>query len=76
VGPPDGTTTIALVPARSDGQPIEISFLTGDVDADHASLQAQGVEGDPEVLRFGGGVPPMFTFRDPDGNRFRIVQGG
>lgn len=23
---------------------------------------------------FGEGVPPMFTFRDPDGNRFRMVE--
>jgi hypothetical protein len=22
----------------------------------------------------GHGVPPMFTFRDPDGNRFRVVE--
>jgi hypothetical protein len=22
----------------------------------------------------GEGVPPMFTFRDPDGNRFRVVE--
>lgn len=22
----------------------------------------------PEVLRWGGGVPPMFSFEDPDGN--------
>jgi hypothetical protein len=22
----------------------------------------------------GEGVPPMFTFRDPDGNRFRMVE--
>jgi hypothetical protein len=22
----------------------------------------------------GEGVPPMFTFRDPDGNRFRMIE--
>jgi hypothetical protein len=26
------------------------------------------------VMRMGDYVPPMFTFRDPDGNRFRMVQ--
>ena len=26
------------------------------------------------VIRMGEGVPPMFTFRDPDGNRFRMVE--
>ena len=76
VAPAGGTTTIALVQAREDGQPVEISFMSGKVDDDHAGLRAQGVDSDPEVLRFGGGVPPMFTFRDPDGNRFRIVEGG
>jgi catechol 2,3-dioxygenase-like lactoylglutathione lyase family enzyme len=70
------TTTIALVQAQNEGQPIEISFMTGNVDEDHAGLVARGVDSDPQVLRFGGGVPPMFTFRDPDGNRFRVVEGG
>jgi len=27
-----------------------------------------------EIMRFGGGVPPMFYFRDPDGNRLLIVE--
>jgi catechol 2,3-dioxygenase-like lactoylglutathione lyase family enzyme len=76
VGPGGAGTTIALVQARSDDQPVEISFLTKDVEGDHAGLRSAGVEGDAELLNFGGGVPPMFTFRDPDGNRFRVVQGG
>jgi hypothetical protein len=75
VAPAGATTTIALVQAQNEGQPIEVSFITGNVDEDHAGLQEQGVDSDPEVLRFGGGVPPMFTFRDPDGNRFRMVEG-
>jgi catechol 2,3-dioxygenase-like lactoylglutathione lyase family enzyme len=76
VAPPGATTTIALVQAQSSDQPVEISFSTGDVESDHAGLRSAGVEGDAEVLNFGGGVPPMFTFRDPDGNRFRVVQDG
>jgi catechol 2,3-dioxygenase-like lactoylglutathione lyase family enzyme len=76
VAPSGATTTIALVRAQSSDQPIEVSFLTTDVTGDHAGLQSAGVDGDAEVLQFGGGVPPMFTFRDPDGNRFRVVQGG
>jgi hypothetical protein len=27
-----------------------------------------------ELLDWGGGVPPMFVLRDPDGNRLVIVQ--
>jgi catechol 2,3-dioxygenase-like lactoylglutathione lyase family enzyme len=76
VAPAGATTTIALVQAQNEGQPIEVSFITGNVDEDHARLREQGVDSDPEVLRFGGGVPPMFTFRDPDGNRFRMVEDG
>jgi catechol 2,3-dioxygenase-like lactoylglutathione lyase family enzyme len=77
VAPPGSATTIALVLVR-DGDPgvPEVSFTTDDVDSDHASLRAGGVETDDAVLRFGAGVPPMFTFRDPDGNRFRVVERG
>jgi catechol 2,3-dioxygenase-like lactoylglutathione lyase family enzyme len=71
VAPPGAATTLALVPAE-DG--VEVSLATGDADADHAALLAAGVDADAEVLRMGDYVPPMFTFRDPDGNRFRMVE--
>lgn len=73
----DATTTIALVPSR-DGEPtgIEVSFTTKDAEADHMELRARGVEADAALMRMGDLVPPMFTFRDPDGNRFRMVEGG
>lgn len=29
---------------------------------------------DPEVSRFGEDVPPLFWFRDPEGNKLMIVQ--
>jgi len=75
VAPPGAQTTLALVP-QPEGEPgaIEVSFATRDADADHAQLLAQGVEADAEVVRMGDYVPPMFTFRDADGNRFRMVQ--
>jgi hypothetical protein len=31
------------------------------------------VDADPEPIRMEN-VPPMFTFRDPGGNRLRVVQ--
>ncbi len=37
-------------------------------------MLAGGVEADAELIVMGEGVPPMFTFRDPDGNRFRMVE--
>jgi len=75
VAPPGAETTIALVVTR-DGEPsgIEVSLTTRDAEADHTELRTRGVEADEALLRFGDDVPPMFTFRDPDGNRFRMVQ--
>jgi catechol 2,3-dioxygenase-like lactoylglutathione lyase family enzyme len=75
VAPPGAATTIALV-AVGDGESAgsELSFTTRDADADHAALRARGVDVDASVMRMGDFVPPMFTFRDPDGNRFRMVQ--
>ena len=70
VAPPGAATTLALVPADA----IEVSLASDDAAADHAALLAAGVDADPELIRMGEGVPPMFTFRDPDGNRFRVVQ--
>jgi len=75
VAPPAGQTTIALVLSPQTGAAgIEVSLATGDADGDHAELRKAGLEADTEVMRMGEGVPPMFTFRDPDGNRFRMVE--
>lgn len=75
VAPPGAATTIALVPPREGDPPgIEVSFTTQDAEAAHAELRARGVEADAALIRMGDFVPPMFTFRDPDGNRFRMVQ--
>jgi catechol 2,3-dioxygenase-like lactoylglutathione lyase family enzyme len=74
VAPPGAETTIALVSAQGAPSGIEVSLATGDAEADHGELRAAGVEADADLIRMGEGVPPMFTFRDPDGNRFRIVE--
>lgn len=79
VYPPAGTTGIALAPPR-EGDPVGvqtgISLRAADVDATHAQMQADGVDVDPEVMRMGGPVPPMFWFRDPDANTLLIVELG
>jgi catechol 2,3-dioxygenase-like lactoylglutathione lyase family enzyme len=78
VAPPGAATTLALVlPREGEAVGIEtrIGFRTEDVDADYKSLSAAGVDVD-EVMRMGDPVPPMLFFRDPDGNRFMIVQLG
>jgi catechol 2,3-dioxygenase-like lactoylglutathione lyase family enzyme len=77
VAPPGAATTIAIVPPREGeavGIQTRVAFGTDDVDADHASLKAQGVDVDEEVARMGDPVPPMFNFRDADGNNLLIVQ--
>jgi catechol 2,3-dioxygenase-like lactoylglutathione lyase family enzyme len=94
VAPPGAANTIALVPpsegtsARRDAT--YCAFASEDIEADHATLRARGVEVDPEIARtgkrrpgivsteatVGDPVPPQFFFRDIDGNRFLIVQPG
>jgi catechol 2,3-dioxygenase-like lactoylglutathione lyase family enzyme len=75
---PGRETTIALAPPppgqAPGGAQTGICLDTSDVDADHAALKAAGVDVDDEVSRFGGPVPPMFWFRDPDGNALLIVE--
>lgn len=76
VAAPGAGTSVALVSAGDDapaGVDTGIRFTTEDADADHASMVAGGVDVDAEVLRMGG-VPPMFGFRDPDGNSLYVVQ--
>lgn len=77
VAPPGSTTTVAIVPPM-EGNPMGIdthtAFETEDIDAAHAELRDRGVDVDPEVMRMGDPVPPMFFFRDQDGNRYLLVQ--
>ncbi len=78
VAPAGADTTIAVVPPRpgdpAGGKQTGIALSTKDVDADHATLRERGVDVDVEVSRMGDPVPPMFWFRDPDGNSLLIVQ--
>jgi catechol 2,3-dioxygenase-like lactoylglutathione lyase family enzyme len=77
VAPAGATTTIAIVAPR-EGEPVgietRVGWATDDADANHASLREQGVDVDAEVMRMGDPVPPMFFFRDPDGNKFMVVE--
>jgi lactoylglutathione lyase len=76
VAAPGASTSVALIAAAEDtavGVDTGIRFITADAEADHAHLRGRGVDVDPEVLRFPG-VPPMFTFRDADGNTLFVVE--
>ena len=77
VAPADAVTTIAIVPPPP-GKPVGnvetgIGLSSADIDADHADLLARGVDVDPEISRMGDPVPPLFWFRDPDGNTLMVV---
>lgn len=75
----------------SDGGDVaRCAFGTADIETAHATLRARGVEVDAEIARAGtprsglvssgvsvdDPVPPQFFLRDPDGNRFLVVESG
>ena len=78
VGVGEESTTIALAPPPENesagSRETGISLQTDDIDAYHAALKAAGVDVDESVSRMGGPVPPMFWFRDPEGNVLLVVQ--
>lgn len=76
VAPPAGGANLALVPPHDDYQPgrnMGVAFESRDVAADHKTLRDNGVDVD-EMIGGDGTVPPMFFFRDGDGNRLLLVQ--
>jgi catechol 2,3-dioxygenase-like lactoylglutathione lyase family enzyme len=74
--------------ASPGGDVARCAFAAADIKAAHATLRARGAEVDTEIARAGTSrsglvstdvsvedpVPPQFFVRDPDGNRFLIVQ--
>jgi catechol 2,3-dioxygenase-like lactoylglutathione lyase family enzyme len=90
--PCGGTAGIALVPpqhADSTGVETGIILNTTDIANTQEEVRWGGVDVDPEVARVGapasiriGAVemiepmPPMFWFRDPDGNSLLMVEAG
>ena len=68
VAPPGSAVAIVLIPKGRD-IPLAIRLGTDDADEAHERITASGATvHNPEVLRWGGGIPPMFSFADPDGN--------
>ena len=80
VAPPGADTPIAICPPgpglTPGGKDTGISLETDDIDTYHAQLKDHGVDVDAEVSRFGDAVPPLFWFRDPEGNTLMVVQPG
>ena len=78
VAPRGAQTPIALCPPGPDVEPggkdTGISLETYDIEAYHAELKAREVDVDDEISRFGENAPPLFWFRDPEGNRLMVVE--
>jgi catechol 2,3-dioxygenase-like lactoylglutathione lyase family enzyme len=79
VSAPGAAVPLALVRPRDGGdvQPgtdTRVALSTDDVRAVHAELLERGVDVDAEVMDMGDPVPPMFWFRDADGNTLLLVQ--
>ena len=75
VAPPGASTSIALNVAESGRQEATdtgVRFSVPNAAAEHATMRERGVDVG-ELLRWNE-VPPMFTFDDPDGNRFYVVE--
>jgi catechol 2,3-dioxygenase-like lactoylglutathione lyase family enzyme len=71
-----GGAAIALITPGEQNKPgvmTNVGLETDDIDKTHADLKAKGVDVDDEVSRFGDPVPPMFWFRDQDGNTLLAV---
>jgi predicted enzyme related to lactoylglutathione lyase len=77
VYPPNGTTGLAIAPPPDPstiGTNTGIILTTDDIDSTHAELSSRGVDVDENVSHMGDPVPPMFWFRDPDGNMLLVIQ--
>ncbi len=71
-------TGIALAPPppgqSAEGTQTGITLTTNDINSTHAYMRSLGIDADADVSRLGDPVPPMFWFRDPDGNSLMVVE--
>jgi lactoylglutathione lyase len=75
VTPAGAAVSLALTAGDRNEEAITetgIRFTVPDAAAEHTTLTQRGISVD-ELLCWPG-VPPMFTFDDPDGNRFVTIE--
>jgi catechol 2,3-dioxygenase-like lactoylglutathione lyase family enzyme len=73
VAAPGSSTSVALLKGPgTPGVDTGVRFVVPDAPAEHQRLVDRGVT-TGELLVWDG-VPAMFTFDDPDGNRFYVVE--
>lgn len=79
VGAPGAAVSVALICTAGKtggdavGQDTGIRFMVPDAETEHTAMRQRGIEVG-ELLRWPG-VPPMYEFKDRDGNRFEVVEG-
>jgi predicted enzyme related to lactoylglutathione lyase len=77
VAPDAAEVSIAICPpgpgVTPGGKDTGITLQTDDIDRYHAQLWKHGADVDLGVSRYGE-APPLFWFRDPEGNRLMVVQ--
>jgi catechol 2,3-dioxygenase-like lactoylglutathione lyase family enzyme len=75
---PSGSSTSIALAQPMEGGPTSVDtgivLSSTDLEADHATLKAAGVDVDAEIARWGNPVPPMFRLRDPGGNTLTVVE--
>ena len=73
VAAPGASTSVALIAGPDTGADTGIRFMVPDAETEYTAMRQRGIDvGD--LLRWPG-VPPMFEFKDQDGNRFVIIEG-
>lgn len=79
VSPPGGGTNLIITtpfpgaPNVQVGGPTPIVWETDDMEATYEELRAKGVEfPEPPTQQFWGGF--QATFKDPDGNTYKLIQ--
>lgn len=74
VAPPGARVSIAIVTGQGGAVGIDtgIRLTTPDAAAEHAAMRERGIE--VEDLLEMPDIPPMFTFRDGDGNTLYVVE--
>lgn len=74
VAPPRSSVALALSVGASSAVGVDtgIRFTASDVAAEHGALTTRGV--DVDAILDWPGVPPMFSFRDADGNTLYVVE--
>ena len=78
VAPSGAETPIAICPPgpgnEAGGKDTGITLQTDDIDGYHELLKVRDVDVDAEVSRMGEPVPPLFWFRDPEGNQLMVAE--